>query len=854
MKGNARFTERETGQESLIHMVQLTIDDIAVDVPDGTLVLEAAMAQGIDVPTFCYQKRLSPLASCRMCLVAIEGSPKLQPACVTAVMDGMVVHTATEQVAKIRKSMLELLLANHPLDCPICDKSGECELQDMVFEYGAGVSRFNDEKRVFSGRDLPLNQVIIFNSNRCIQCQRCVRMCEEVVGAVALGTVEKGMDTAITGFENSLESCDHCGNCIEVCPVGALMSQPYRYKARPWDLVETDTTCPFCGTGCQLTVSARDGQLARVTSKYETGVNGETLCVKGRYGIDFIDGGDRIVSPLLRRNGTLSAVTWEEAYAALRQHIGDPAAVNGSRIGGLASPTQSCETLYVFQKMMRLVFATNNIDSSNRWASGIYAALPSLFGDLYTRRPLGELLEADCILVIGSTVTDDNPVSDYLLRGALRQGGSKLFLASARPSRLDRDAGAHLRLLPGDEAHLIALLDNALAGTAVEADAPLGEFVQRIVDTIDTAATVTLLIGVELLRAPRAKAALEWLERLLRRLQGAGKQVALQFLFDRCNQMGAWEMGVLPTRLPGWRSLGEAAFERAWGKPPPSEPGADVHTMLERCAAGEMDMLYLLGSDPVAAYADRDLVEKALSSVGLLVVQAAYRSATTAQADIILPGAAFGEETGTVIGNEGRVQMSREIRRPLGDARRNMDILRQVGEAFDCDLGVATRQEAFTEFARLVPSFRGLSLDDIGEAGALTAAAPRGGDGEPDGLPMPARSDGSRRDDGKLMLVTGDCGFHSGYVSELSKTLSDIVGESYVEIGLAEGQALGLAQGDAVIVRSGRGETRVRLRLNKQFPPGVAFIPENFAKQNLNRLFSRGEYPCPVDILPDHAA
>ena len=835
-------------------MAKVTIDGIDLDVPDGTLILEAAKAQGIDVPTFCYMKRLTPLASCRMCLVAIDGSPKLQPACATSVMDGMVVHTATEQVAETRRTMLELLLANPPLDCPICDKAGECELQDQVFEYGAGVSRFHDEKRVFRSQDLPLNKVIIFNANRCIQCQRCVRICEETVGAVALGTIEKGMDSEITGFENSLASCDHCGNCIEVCPVGALMSEPYRYKARPWDLVETDTTCPFCGTGCQLTVGARDGQLSRVRSKYETGINEETLCVKGRFGIDFIDSKDRIESPLLRRNGDLVPASWEEAYATLREHISSPATVDGSRIGGLASPQNSCETLYLFQKMMRMVFRTNNIDSSNRLASGIYTALPRVFSDLYTRRPLREILEADSILVVGSNVTDDNPVSDYLLRETLRQRGSKLFLVSARPSRLDKDSCAHLRLLPGDEASLIALLDNELAGTAEAATAPLQEFVQKAAATFKSASTVTVLIGMDLLRAPQAKVALQWLNQFLRRLQGLGKQVALQFLFDRSNQMGAWEMGVLPTHLAGWQSIGESQCEQVWGERLPSETGADIHAMLQRCAVGEMDCLYLLGSDPLSAYLDRNLVEKALSSVGLLVVQAAYHSATTAHANIVLPGATFGEETGTMISNDGRVQMMRQVRRPLGNARRNLDILRQVAESFDYDLGVTAPQNAFAEFAQLAPSFRGLSFTDIGEAGALTVPAESVGGDEPDELPVPPRSDGAQLDQGKLMLVTGDCGFHSGYASERSTTLSSILGEAYVEIGHADGEAMGLAQGDGVIVRSRRGETRTKLRLSKHFPPGVAFIPENFAGQLLNRLFSQGEYPCPVDILPDHTA
>jgi len=831
-------------------MAKITIDGIDLDVPDGTLILEAAKAQGIDVPTFCYMKRLAPLASCRMCLVAIDGMPKQQPACATRVMDGMVVHTATEQIANTRKTMLEMLLANHPLDCPICDKAGECELQDTVFEYGAGVSRFRDEKRVFRSRDISLNKVIIFNANRCIQCTRCVRICEDVVGAVALGTVEKGMDSEITGFENSLDSCDHCGNCIEVCPVGALMSEPYRYKARPWDLVETDTTCSFCGTGCQLTIGARDGQLSRVRSKDDTGINGETLCVKGRFGVDFIDSDERIDSPLVRKNGDLVPVSWEEAYAAIRQHIGDLAKIDGSRIGGLASPQLSCETLYAFQKMMRVVFRTNNIDSSNRWASGMYAELPVIFGDLYSRRPLDELLEAESILVVGSNVTDDNPVTDYLLREAVRRRGRKLFLASAKPSRLDQDSRAHLRLLPGDEASMIALLDNEFSGKTEPDATPVHDFVNRTVAALIPASTVTVLIGMDLLRAPQAKLSLQWLNQFLRRLQGLGKKVELQFLFDRCNQFGAWEMGVLPTQMPGWRTAGDTQIEQTWGGHLPTELGADFHEVVRHCAAGEMDFLYILGSDPLSTHPDRNLVEAALSSVGLLIVQAAHHSVTTAQADIVLPGAAFAEEAGTVVNNEGRVQMTREVRRPIGHARRNLNILMQVAETFDCDLGVTTQQETFAEIVQLVPSFGGLSLADIDMVGAFTISAKSADSDETGELPFPSRSKETQLDHHRMMLITGDCGFHSGYTSERSATLSGIVGEACMEIGLADSQAMGFAEGDRVIVRSSRGEMQVKLRLNKRFPPGLAFIPENFASQQLNQLFSQTEYPCSIDIRP----
>ncbi|WP_282610180.1 NADH-quinone oxidoreductase subunit NuoG [Pelagibius sp. Alg239-R121] len=841
-------------------MVHVTIDGIELDVSEGTLILEAAQSQNIAVPTFCYQKRLAPLASCRMCLVSVENMPKLQPACATPVTDGMVVHTASEQVALTRQSMLELLLANHPLDCPVCDKGGECELQDMVFEYGAGASRFRDQKRVFRSRDLSLNQVIIFNANRCIQCQRCVRICEDVVGAVALGTIDKGMDSEVTGFENSLDDCDHCGNCIEVCPVGALMSQPYRYKARPWDLVETETTCPFCGTGCQLTIGARDGELARVRSKYETGINGETLCVKGRFGIDYIDSEQRIETPLVRRNGALEPASWNDAFDAMRGHIGDQSDIDGRRIGGLASAQLSNETLYLFQKMLRTVFHTNNIDSSNRWTGGIYDELPGLIGGLYSRQSLEEVISADVVLVVGSNVTDDNPVTDYLLRSKIRQQKNHLFLASVRPSRLDADASACVRLLPGDEAVLISTITNRIfdsrAGTHQSGVESLAEFSRQCAEAVKAATTVTVLVGMDFLRTPNAKLALPWLDGLIRRLQGSGKAAALQFLFDRCNQLGAWEMGVLPNHLPGWQKNGERLFEQAWDVQLSSDPGADIHEMLRRCAAGAMDCLYILGSDPMSAYPDRIQVENALSSADLLIVQASHHSATTKLADIVLPGAAFGEEAGTVMNNEGRIQSIRAFRPPIADTRRNIDILTQITEIFGGNfcgysLGNLKPEHVFSEITQLVPSFAELSPANVAEEGALSRRAGYRDIPQSSALPLPSSVERTGQSNGKLTLVTGDCGFHSGYASEHSATLSGIRAEAYVEVRQSDCQAMGFAQGDLVKIRSPHGETTLSIRTNKQFPPGLAFVPENFASQHLNRLFKQGEFSCLVEILPN---
>ena len=235
-------------------MPTLTIGGQEIEVEQNTTVLQAAEELGIQIPRFCYHDRLSIAGNCRMCLVEMEKAPKPIASCAMPVGDGMVIRTNSEVAVKAQKGAMEFLLINHPLDCPICDKGGECELQDTVFEYGKGSSRLRDDKRVFRKDDIELNSVIVFNANRCIQCQRCVRVCEEVVGDVALGTAERGLDSEITGVGNSLKDCSHCGNCIEVCPVGALMSVPYRYKARPWDLVKTETICGMCGTGCSMSV------------------------------------------------------------------------------------------------------------------------------------------------------------------------------------------------------------------------------------------------------------------------------------------------------------------------------------------------------------------------------------------------------------------------------------------------------------------------------------------------------------------------------------------------------------------------------------------------------------------------
>ena len=822
-------------------MVSVTVNGKTLEVEAGSTVLQAAQSLGIDIPTFCYLKRLPALASCRMCLVEIEGLRRLQPSCATAVTDGMVVRTNTQLIDETRSSMLDMLLANHPLDCPVCDKGGECELQDMVMAYGPRQSQFRDAKRVFHSKDIRLSPVIIMNVNRCIQCQRCVRMCEEVVGAVALGTVEKGMDTAVTGFEGSLASCDQCGNCVEVCPVGALMSFPYRYKARPWDLAETDTVCPHCGTGCQLTVGARKGEFMRVNSNWEHGVNRETLCVRGRFGLDFVENTDRIKRPLIRRDDVLVPVSWEEAGDYLKQRL---SSVEGQAMGGLASPRLPSEVLYQFQKMMRTVFRTNSVDCSSRWSTpedGLGSLLP-----FYARRPLADVIGNDCVLVVGGNVTDENPVTEYLLRDAVRRRRVKLLMLSARPSRLDADARAVLRIRPGSETANIALIVARIVEAAGKA--PLGESGEpdRLATALLESARVTLLVSCDVLRSPQACATLQQLTNLLQVLQRLGKEPAMQFLFDRANQLGAWDMGALPAVLPGLRPIVDVAartnLEHAWGTTIATEPGLGLDAMLELCDSGEMGALYIVGSDPLMAYPDRPFVKRALDACKLLIVQSSFLTDTAGMADVVLPAADYGEEPGTFTNNEGRAQKVRKFREPPFEARNNLAIFDFVATLCNHTLRPSVQDEIFDEIAHLVPAYHGLSQERMGVDGAFTISAPPPPAGPliavPPQLPVA----------GGLMLITGNCLFHNGYLTERSQILNTVADDPFVEMSAGDAAELGLSDRDVIIVRSAQGELTATLKINRHFPGGLVFIPENYKSLRLNNLLRRSEYPCPVQV------
>lgn len=795
-------------------MTKIMLDGKELEVEQGTTILRAARAQSIDIPTFCYKDQLSIQASCRMCLIEIEGRRKLEPACATVVADDMVIHTRSQKVVTARENMLEILLANHPLDCPICDKGGECELQDTVYDYGKGDSRFFDEKRVFRTQDISLNDVIIFNAQRCIQCQRCVRVCEELVGEVALGTAERGLDAEITGVGNSLKDCSHCGNCIEVCPVGALMSTPYRYKARPWDLVKTETICNMCGTGCSMSIETRDGALSRVKSAPETGLNGELLCAKGRFGFDSIDGGERIREPMIRKNGALTPVSWEEAI----QYIADTAQSiqnRGGRIEGLISPRQTNETAYRFQHLMRSVFKTDVIHSSCRFGGLDRAGLDQLqqlLAHRYSRLPLQSVLNADCLLLLGSNITAENPVTGYLIRATLRDRHNQLLIASSRPCGMDDIANASLRLRPGDEAGLLA----ALTGDDVPAAEGIAEFVTAAKPVISAAESVTLLVGTEFLRGSAAAPCLAWIENAATRMEAEGKTVSVQFLFDRPNQLGLWDMGCLSLSTDAGQTTSETD----------TVP----------------DMLYVLGSDPLQTSPESHVCELAALQTPCLVVHSAYQNKTAEKANVVLPAPSYGEEDGTYTNNEGRVQRLRAIRPPTVGVAATAVGLSRIAAAMGSESGPNAADGVFAELAAIRSAYRDMKSSAAGNELGFTRALPFGSANSPspDILPPnPPRSD--------YVLITGDSQFQSGYLSARSDILTSLGSGPYIEINPGE-EFEDNSDGLLVTVSRMGAAITAPMRANKSFAKGVVYVPEHLLGTATGKLLSAQTYPCPVEV------
>ncbi len=467
-------------------LVKLTIDGRPVEAPAGTLVINAARQAGIEIPAFCYYDGLTLQAACRMCLVEVEKAPKLLTACTLPVAPDMVVRTETPKVAEARKSMLEFLLTNHPLDCPVCDKGGECELQDMTFRYGAGESRFLEEK--IHEPEKQWSSVVYYDMPRCILCFRCVRICDEGMGVRALGIVNRGAYSEIAPNRGDRLECDECGMCIDICPVGALTSGAYRYQTRPWEMDYVGTICTHCGDGCKTTLSVRNGRVIRGNNRDHSGINGEFLCIKGRYAFDFLNHPERLREPLVRRNGRLEPAGWPEAIRIVAEKFREVRERGGS-FGVIGSTRTTNEENFYLQKFARGCLRTGNIDHRRSGDIGALAATGARTAtskDLYT---------AGAVLIVGADLSQQHPFLAFQIRANVRHHGARVYVVNPAPTREENRAA---RVVRGRGVEAAATLREVLAGekdlVAVFGDHVQGEDVARLVSLLPPSARYICLV------------------------------------------------------------------------------------------------------------------------------------------------------------------------------------------------------------------------------------------------------------------------------------------------------------------------------------------------------------------------
>lgn len=655
-------------------LIKVTINGKDFEVPKGARLIDVCRDKGFDIPSFCYYSDLALQASCRMCLVRIEKMPKLQTSCTIICTDGMIVTTQSEEIEKAQRGMTEFLLANHPLDCPVCDRGGECELQEMTFDWGGLEERFTEQKNYYAERYL--SPMVANDPQRCILCKRCTRVCDEWMGEDAIEAGGRGAHTVIGTYMGWLD-CSQCGNCIEVCPTGTLLDATYRHQTRPWELAQTITTCNFCSDGCQMSLGSRGGEVRRSVARdrYVNGINGEFLCVKGRFGHPFINHESRIKTPLIRykKGGKLIPATWDEAIRHVAERLDKVADEHGrNAIGVIGSPRLTNEALYVLRK-----FASELVGTENYTTTDLYSLRPffaNLSAPLATHR---DIRYAKTIVLIGGDPSELQPLTGKQIRQAARNGGATVVLVNSAPIRLREQSKVFLHVRPGTEDAVVLALagdaDDSLAAQKAGIEASAIDAARQAI--ADTTGDVVIMFGHEVSSEAQAV-----ITQLPRTFAGAGRRFLFHPLPFFNNSVGAHDMGMMDASITPAELLDAA--------------GNTIHA------------LYVAGGflpQQLEGRAD------ALAKLDFLVVQELFENETTAAADVVLPAASYAEQDGTFTNNDGLVQRVRQSIAPLHQSRPDWVIVSQLAKELGMDYGYDWSASAvFREIGEKVPAYAGM--------------------------------------------------------------------------------------------------------------------------------------------------
>jgi formate dehydrogenase alpha subunit len=847
----------------------LTIDGQQVTVPVGATILEAAAELGIKIPTLCWLKKVSTTGACRICVVKVEGVERFMTACNTPVKDGITVVTTSPELESARKSTLELMLVNHPLDCPICDAAGECDLQDSCYGLQVDKNKYTAELE-----RLPIRydwKLLESDPNRCILCEKCVKVCREVVGREAIEVVDRGDRTIIDTITGEPLDCDFCGNCINVCPTGTLISKPFKFRGRPWTFEVTRGICSFCSSGCEIEYHVGNGRVERVTSS-DDGYNKGNLCVNGRFGYAAFNSSGRLTAALVKdASGYQQKAGWDQALAVVAGKLKEIVkAGGGSAVAGIGSPRVTNEESYLFQKFLRGAVGTNNIDSEARLgffpAQVLQYEMLGYSGGTY---PMDAIEKASAVIVIGADLKAESPGFAYRVIQAATKNNAKLVVATSRVSSMNKFANAFLQYRPGSEAFLVAGLNKALLAEGLQDAAFIGNNTRGLdaataslaalsFEQITAASGISeaalreaarlacsggrtaLIYGADVIRSTDMATAVKGVVNLALLTGAVGEGGAgLYPLDEKNNTQGMLDMGVCPEYLPGYHTYGHMAakFGTAWNTTIPAAPGRDLFQIIEGIEKGEIKALYVMGSDPLHFMPDRGRVLNALQKLELLIVQDLFLTETAKLATVVLPAATGAEKAGSFTSVDNRVQCFGRAAAPAGDARSDAEILTRLYTlvapvtpiaALDAE-GLHHEITALTglysescdhDGCRMGRTKNRVTFSDKPAAFATLA---------PCALSV---ADASY----PFSLTVGPILHHNGSMTVWSDNNGVVAGQGYVAINPADASKTGIAAGTFAKITSAFGSTSLPARLTDSIQAGALFVPAHFRESQAGLL------------------
>ncbi|MFA5514787.1 MAG: molybdopterin-dependent oxidoreductase [Desulfuromonadales bacterium] len=824
-------------------MVTLTIDGKQVSVENSATIYEAAQKADIRIPVLCYAKKLLPYGACRVCLVEVEQMKgRLIPACTTPVTEGMVVTTTTEEIMKVRKTVLEFLLVNHVVECPVCDKGGECDLQDLTFEYEVYPNRFTGEKF-----DLPkdeVNPLIERNMNRCVLCGKCARVCDEIVGYGSYSFINRGFESKIaTAFDRGL-NCEFCGQCVSMCPVGAILPRPFKFKARPWQLKEVDSVCGYCGNGCTVTFGVLKDKVETIRFNDKTGVNDGNLCIRGRFGYSYVNSEQRLTRPLVRKNGKLVETDWKEALDTVVSGFAKAKAEQG--VGVLAGARLTNEEFFLLKNLAGAIGTTNLDHSGGECYKGITEGLAETLGVTASTGTFPQVEDCDTILAIRSDFYETHPVFGMVVNQAVKRHDAQLIVLSDKKGKFTKLPHAQTLLTkPGLEVNLL----NAMAQYLLAEGLAVTEGVTGIEELKAALAEYT----PEKVAAQTGMAA-DAIKTAAKQMAGA-KKSAILLAYGLPYTAHSTELGLaaanlaILTGIPGREGSGiYLCGEKANSQGAidlgilPGPDGLGAQAMLGAAGAGTLSALYIVAEDPLSSYPDRQKVAAALEKVPFLVVQDIFLSATAREADVVLPAASFAEKEGTFTNAERRIQRVRQGIPLPGEAKTDYAIFEQLSGRFGKMVSYTGAAAVFAQIAATVPAYAGVEFSAIGVEGVVW-----GGTTLKVAKKKVVAVSGGKAIDAPFQLITGSTLYHSGTVSTRAKGPLAVVPAPFVELGREDARALGIKEGDVVTLKAGGTEVKLAAKIDVRMPKGILFAPYHFGEAGLNRIFT-GQTAVPVEI------